>query len=687
MAHLSVEQSVDQTVAKSVTTGAHGANLGILLSVPLQTTLVPLRALGDKTATFTRADPAFTTDFNGVLHLVKVAEARFKGARRVENLLTASEDMTNGVYVALNSAVVDNATEVTFPAAAGQIRNETITVPAEDVGNKVVFSVKISLKSGSISADSDVKIQVHGAAVTNNQADIGNQVTAIPKRFTFANTVTGAGALVPNIQGNTGITLVITEWQLEETTGNTDTTLPGNYVSAGVLSFPFHGTGVDSTQAFKTLNGNTVTSSVVTEATGALIGASDQFADANGPFGYMSEAAATNVALHNRDQTNVVWVKTTMTAAKDEVGKTGAFNSASSLLATAANATSLQTFTIASAAQVTSFYLKRLIGTGTVEITIDNGVTFVPVTLTSVYQRFQTTQTLANPVIGIRIVTSGDKIAVDFSQLETGTFATSEIETTTTSAPRAADVLTYDDVGNIQDAAGTATASVSTDWTFSINRPIAIGRDGINQILFRASGEDPTIIESNDTTNSVASPIGTSMFNAPQKVAASWGDNLTVFAPGTLEAATVAYDGTFGTGPIAIGSMANGFSQWSGTIRNVKISAKETLTPDAIIEFILTMVDDLNNPTVLTVLDDGSVEQLSDIYQRNSPLHVWTNEGFLKELPPHILAPTGARIWENLLRFSEDLSNSVWGKSAGGLGTIPTQLSYHPMRRRPSEEH
>jgi hypothetical protein len=51
-------------------------------------------------------------------------------------------------------------------------------------------------------------------------------------------------------------------------------------------------------------------------------------------------------------------------------------------------------------------------------------------------------QTLANPTVGFRIVTSGDAIAVDFVQNETGTGASSEIATTTAAVTRAADEAT-----------------------------------------------------------------------------------------------------------------------------------------------------------------------------------------------------------------------------------------------------
>lgn len=151
----------------------------------------------------------------------------------------------------------------------------------------------------------------------------------------------------------------------------------------------------------------------------------------------------TNLALWNRDLTNAAWVSTNGTPLKNQVGLDGVANSASSFTATVGNATCLQSITSASAARVTSFYLKRLTGTGAVNITQDNGTTWTAVTLTSAWQRFQITATLANPVIGIRVVTSGDSVALDFAQHESGSSAASSpIPTTSASVIRQPDVLT-----------------------------------------------------------------------------------------------------------------------------------------------------------------------------------------------------------------------------------------------------
>ncbi len=173
--------------------------------------------------------------------------------------------------------------------------------------------------------------------------------------------------------------------------------------------------------------------------------------------GILVEEARIELCFHNRDFTNVVWVKSTMTAAKDQVGEDGITNSASSLLATGANATALQTFTIVSAVKVAHFSLKRITGSGDIQITIDNGVTWTTQTInSSTWTRVNVSQTLANPVIGIRLVTDTDKIAVDFAGLNDGaSFPTSQIETTTASVTRNADVVSTSDVSWYTEATGT----------------------------------------------------------------------------------------------------------------------------------------------------------------------------------------------------------------------------------------
>ena len=135
--------------------------------------------------------------------------------------------------------------------------------------------------------------------------------------------------------------------------------------------------------------------------------------------GLLIEEARTNVVLHNRDLTNAAWVKTSITAVKDQTGIDGVANAASKITATAANATCLQTTAIASSARWQTAFVKRLTGSGTVQMTQNGGTTWTTVTVTAGWTRVSVpTLTLANPVVGFRLVTSGDAIAVDMVQNE-----------------------------------------------------------------------------------------------------------------------------------------------------------------------------------------------------------------------------------------------------------------------------
>lgn len=159
--------------------------------------------------------------------------------------------------------------------------------------------------------------------------------------------------------------------------------------------------------------------------------------------GILVEGARTNVALHNRDLTQPAWVPTNINPLKNQVGLDGLANSSSSITATAANGTILQAITLASSARFQTVYVKRLVGAGTLEMTMDNGTTWTVVTVTSGWTRVEIpTQTLANPTVGFRIATSGDSFAIDLVQNENGADKTSPIVTAGAAVTRAAEMHT-----------------------------------------------------------------------------------------------------------------------------------------------------------------------------------------------------------------------------------------------------
>ena len=188
--------------------------------------------------------------------------------------------------------------------------------------------------------------------------------------------------------------------------------------------------------------------------------------------GLLREAARTNVVLWDRDLTNAAWTKTNVTAAKDQTGPDGVSNSASSITATAGNGTALQSITLGSSDRFQSAWVKRLIGSGTINMTMDNGSTWTAITVTAGWTRVTIpTQTLANPIVGFRIVTNGDSIAVDFVQNEDGTFGTSPIETTTASTTRASDVIVSQSGQVLRTTVAGTTGSLILDLKAIVTPP------------------------------------------------------------------------------------------------------------------------------------------------------------------------------------------------------------------------
>jgi hypothetical protein len=121
------------------------------------------------------------------------------------------------------------------------------------------------------------------------------------------------------------------------------------------------------------------------------------------------------LGLWNRDLTNAVWVATTMTTAKTQTGVDGTASAATLLTATGANATLLQTTTATVNTRILEAWVKRVTGTGTVQMTLDGGTTWQTITPGSgAYALCVISQaSVTNPVYGFRLATSGDAIAVD----------------------------------------------------------------------------------------------------------------------------------------------------------------------------------------------------------------------------------------------------------------------------------
>lgn len=254
--------------------------------------------------------------------------------------------------------------------------------------------------------------------------------------------------------------------------------------------------------------------------------------------GLWREEARQNDALHSRDLSQAIWVKTNMTCARTATGMRNDANGASTCTASAANATVLQTITKAAATNSTSLHIKRRTGTGGVDVTIDNGVTWHSITSrlsSSVWKRvvpYPTAGcvggncivvlgmlgTAANPVIGIRLQTSGDAVDVDFVQNEAGDGATTPIVTTGTAATRAVDSATFSYTNGIGCLAarvtgGATTASYALLSYVGGNQFAALGF-GVRGATYESSVSaqwwlNPT---NSSASNTFATPLGGSIY-------------------------------------------------------------------------------------------------------------------------------------------------------------------------------
>lgn len=136
--------------------------------------------------------------------------------------------------------------------------------------------------------------------------------------------------------------------------------------------------------------------------------------------GLLSEPSRQNMLLYNRDLTQSEWVKINCTAAKDANGVLfDTENTASTLTATDNDATCLQSITLTERRIISSAYVRRVTGSGTIEMTQDGGLTWNTIAVSGSWQRFNLTSVdLADPEFGFRISISGDEIEVDLAAVE-----------------------------------------------------------------------------------------------------------------------------------------------------------------------------------------------------------------------------------------------------------------------------
>ena len=236
--------------------GVGGVN-PILLAIQLQNSLIPSRAVGSGTPTFTRSTVATVTDFEGLVKNVLSGEARFMGARRVRNLLGYSTCETGFTASGTTPPIVSTSqthlgkscTKIRFDASMTATNYSGCRVdrsPATGThhayvtaGETFAYTLFVSL-SRALTASEQITLYwtgaqgtpVHHITVSNSADYVGSWV-----RVSVQKAHTSSGYQYPvvyqSLTTDSDLDVYISEGQCENVTGQSNQN-PSEYVSVGV---------------------------------------------------------------------------------------------------------------------------------------------------------------------------------------------------------------------------------------------------------------------------------------------------------------------------------------------------------------------------------------------------------------------------------------------------------------------
>lgn len=290
------------------------------------------------------------------------------------NIVLRSNDVSNASWGKVGTCTATGVDVLNFPASGDRVQQ----FPA--VGNCVGRNL---ILSAVLSGTGTMSLTVYdGGATTAQQVTLTGTPTRYHVMRSISETATDVRVFIERASGDTATSVTVTDILANVSWHQTT---PGPFIA--------------------TTSAAVYEPAMEWDALGNMLGA-------------RFEEARTNLCLRSCDLTHAAWTKTNMTTARTATGPNNRANFATTLTATAANATVTQSITSASQARRSGFWVRRRTGSGSIEITQDNAA-WSAVTVTSSWTLVESsTVTAANPIVGLRIVTSGDEIDVCFFQHE-----------------------------------------------------------------------------------------------------------------------------------------------------------------------------------------------------------------------------------------------------------------------------
>ena len=263
-------------------------------------------------ARFSRPSTAVIHDFDNRVRHCKLDEARFTGLRRVENLISHSED--SAAWSLESNTAHISGTIFHFPLITDQMN-----VPWIHDARRKDFAVSLSIRAGSpASIGKQVSLQVMGRGPDWTLSGIAViTLTDTYTRYAAIGSALGhdwsGGArllLSPDVDD---VYVEVTEWQIEDVTRQVNNH-PSEYVSVGF--FENHGSGADGVQYFDHENGHTVPTPGI--GGGGLVTDGGPGAVIAGNNGLLIESASLQALGATNDLTNGVWTTEGVTVALDD---------------------------------------------------------------------------------------------------------------------------------------------------------------------------------------------------------------------------------------------------------------------------------------------------------------------------------------------------------------------------------